>query len=70
MEINRMVLIVFLFCSSVCLHAQNNHEEPITLEIGQPAPNFNLKGTDGKMYSLNSFSKAKVLIVVFGANHC
>lgn len=65
-----MVLIVFLFCSSVCLYAQNNHEEPKTLEIGQPAPSFNLKGTDGKMYSLNSFSKAKVLIVVFGANHC
>lgn len=70
MEINRMVLIVFLFCSSVCFHAQNNQEEPKTLEIGQTAPSFNLKGTDGKMYSLNSFSKAKVLIVVFGANHC
>lgn len=70
MEINRMVLIVFLFCSSVCLHAQNNHEEPKTLEIGQTAPSFNLKGTDGKMYSLNSFAKAKVLVVVFGANHC
>ena len=50
--------------------AQDTHEEPKTLEIGQSAPDFNLKGTDGKMYSLNSFSKAKVLIVVFGANHC
>lgn len=50
--------------------AQNTHEEPKTIEIGQSAPDFNLKGTDGKMYSLNSFSKAKVLVVVFGANHC
>jgi peroxiredoxin len=50
--------------------AQNVHEEPKTLEIGQMAPDFNLKGTDGKMYSLNSFSKAKVLVIIFSANHC
>lgn len=50
--------------------AQNTHEEPKTLEIGQSAPDFNLKGTDGKMYSLSSFPKAKVLVVIFGANHC
>lgn len=50
--------------------AQDTHEEPKTLEIGQSAPDFNLKGTDGKMYSLSSFPKAKVLIVIFGANHC
>jgi peroxiredoxin len=49
---------------------QNKHEEPKTLEVGQPAPDFNLKGTDGKIYSLNSFSKAKVLVVIFSANHC
>lgn len=50
--------------------AQNTHEEPKTLEIGRSAPDFNLKGTDGKMYSLSSFAKARVLIVIFGANHC
>lgn len=49
---------------------QNTHEEPKTLEIGQQAPDFKLKGTDGKIYSLNSFSKAKVLVVIFSANHC
>jgi peroxiredoxin len=50
--------------------AQNTHEEPVTLGIGQSAPDFNLKGTDGKMYSLNSFSKANVLVVIFSSNHC
>ena len=50
--------------------AQNTHVEPKTLEIGQSAPDFNLKGTDHKIYSLNSFSKARVLVIIFSANHC
>ena len=41
-----------------------------TLEIGQPAPDFNLPGVDGKNYSLASFKPAKVLVVVFSCNHC
>ncbi len=45
-------------------------EDIPTLEIGQPAPDFNLKGVDGKMYSLKSFAKAKILMVVFTCNHC
>ncbi|MDP2888989.1 MAG: redoxin domain-containing protein [Bacteroidota bacterium] len=65
------LFFVLMFSGIVLLSvAQNAHEEPKTLEIGQSAPDFNLKGTDGKMYNLNSFSKSKVLIVVFGANHC
>jgi len=41
-----------------------------TLQIGQPAPDFNLKGVDGKSYSLSSFKDAKLLIVLFSCNHC
>ena len=44
--------------------------DPKTLEIGSKAPDFKLPGTDGKTYSLASFSKAKVLVVVFTCNHC
>ncbi|MFN8345695.1 MAG: redoxin domain-containing protein [Spirosomataceae bacterium] len=44
--------------------------DPKTLEIGTKAPDFKLPGTDGKTYSLASFSKAKVLVVVFTCNHC
>lgn len=44
--------------------------DPKTLEIGAKAPDFKLMGTDGKTYSLASFSKAKVLVVVFTCNHC
>jgi thiol-disulfide isomerase/thioredoxin len=41
-----------------------------TLPIGSPAPPFTLPGTDGRTYSLSSFSKADVLVVVFTCNHC
>ena len=45
-------------------------QDPKTLEIGAAAPDFNLKGTDGKMYSLSSFSKSKILMILFTCNHC
>ncbi|MGB7161256.1 MAG: thioredoxin family protein [Tepidisphaeraceae bacterium] len=41
-----------------------------TLQLNQPAPNFNLAGTDGKNYSLATFKDAKLLVVVFSCNHC
>jgi peroxiredoxin len=37
---------------------------------GQPAPDFSLRGVDGKTYSLQSFVDAKALVVVFSCNHC
>jgi len=40
------------------------------LEIGAPAPPFLLPATDGKSYSLENFSEAKVFVVVFTCNHC
>ena len=38
--------------------------------IGAPAPDFDLPGVDGKRYTLASFKQAKVLVIVFTANHC
>jgi peroxiredoxin len=48
-------------------HINGDHK---TLPIGAPAPDFSLPGTDGKTYSLSSFSKADVLVIVFTCNHC
>ena len=39
------------------------------LAIGDPAPDFSLKGVDGRIYTLADF-KAPVLMVVFLSNHC
>jgi thiol-disulfide isomerase/thioredoxin len=45
-------------------------DDPVTLAIGSKAPDFKLPGVDGKTYSLASFSKAKIVVVVFTCNHC
>jgi thiol-disulfide isomerase/thioredoxin len=44
--------------------------EIITLPIGEPAPDFNLPGTDGKFYSLEDFKDSEVLVIIFTCNHC
>jgi thiol-disulfide isomerase/thioredoxin len=41
-----------------------------TLATFASAPDFDLPGTDGKRYTLASFQDAKVLVLVFTANHC
>ncbi len=38
---------------------------PFTLPIGSSAPDFNLKGVDGKQYSFSSFKDASLLVVMF-----
>jgi len=41
-----------------------------TLEIEEKAPDFSLKGTDNKTYTLKDFDKAEVLVIFFTCNHC
>jgi len=40
------------------------------MAVGAPAPPFSLSATDGATYSLESFSDARVLVVIFTCNHC
>ncbi len=41
-----------------------------TLPIGAAAPDFHLKGVDGRIWSLRSFAKNDILVVIFTCNHC
>lgn len=41
-----------------------------TLHIGARAPEFKLKATDGKTYSLDDFATDRFLVVFFTCNHC
>lgn len=41
-----------------------------TLPIGEKAPDFALKATDGKTYSLKDFKDKDVLVIFFTCNHC
>ncbi len=45
-------------------------ESDTELEAGDPAPAFELPGTDGETYSLESFAGYKALLLVFTCNHC
>ncbi|HKW04441.1 MAG TPA: thioredoxin family protein [Nitrososphaerales archaeon] len=41
------------------------------LQLGVVAPDFSdLKATDGRSYSLRSFDKSPILVVIFSCNHC
>lgn len=44
--------------------------ESIKIVSGTPASQFSLRGIDDKIYTLDSFKDAKVLVVVFMCNHC
>ena len=63
------ILIILYYCSyleKISLWQKNIQHLP----IGAKAPAFSLKGIDGKTYSLASFSKYKILVIIFTCNHC
>ncbi|MEN8202580.1 MAG: redoxin domain-containing protein [Bacteroidota bacterium] len=62
----KFLITLILFIGGISVFA----DDPEILGIGENAPDFRLQGVDGKTYSLNSFSEAEVLTVVFTANHC
>lgn len=63
-------LLLLLFGGSSTFARFIAANDPETLAIGAPAPDFRLPGTDGKTWTLAAFKKAKVLVVVFTCNHC
>ena len=62
-------LLAFQFALGAFSITASGGDHP-TLPIGSLAPAFNLKGTDLKMYSLESFAKSTVLVIIFTCNHC
>lgn len=42
----------------------------LSLPMGSHIIDFNLMGTDGKVYSVNTFVDKKVLVIIFMCNHC
>ncbi len=68
----KALLLFRLVCFTLLLTAFVNRygSEHKTLEIGMAAPDFKLKGVNGKTYSLASFAKANILVIIFTCNHC
>jgi peroxiredoxin len=70
----RQIAIIFAFILAATNirtgSSQTTHSEPETLAIGSKAPDFSLPGVDGKTYSLKSFEKSSILVVIFSCDHC
>jgi peroxiredoxin len=69
MKSGLLYIMALLFSINGFRHPAFAEEHP-TLAIGAAAPGFKLQGVDGKTYSLASFSKANILVVIFTCNHC
>lgn len=65
----KKLFVLFLLNIPIYLYSQT-HPNTEKLEPGARAIDFNLKGVDGKMYSLSSFKNAKILVIIFSAPHC
>jgi peroxiredoxin len=79
----RLLFIVALLPGLLCAQEKRkrNAEGKVDLEselpadahrlaLGDAAPDFSLKGVDGKTYTLADFKEAPALMVVFLSNHC
>jgi len=66
----RLILSILVSALCIAVAYSQAHKEPATLSIGSVAPDFSLKGVDGKLYTLKDFSKAEILVIIFSCNHC
>src|ERR1041385_582932 len=62
------LLICCVFIDRRLLAAEGLPADAHVLSIGETAPDFSLRGIDGKSYSLADFKEAPVLMVVFLSN--
>ena len=63
-------LIPILFTCLTFLYQPPVLDDFPTLQLGAPAPGFNLPGIDGRNWTLKDFADAKILVVAFTCNHC
>lgn len=62
-----LVVITLMFAVSV---ARSDEGLTKTLPIGASAPDFTLPGIDGRNHSLQDYADARILVIIFTANHC
>src|SRR5580704_788211 len=73
----RTIVAAVLFAAGLSARAQKGVDlesemppDAHHLKIGDAAPDFSLKGVDGKTYTLADFKDAPVLMVAFMSDHC
>jgi peroxiredoxin len=60
-----VIMLVFAVCA-----ARGDDGLGHTLAIGASAPDFTLPGIDGQNHSLGDYAAARILVIIFTANHC
>ena len=70
MTIKPLITLAVLLPTCLLARPKGSPENFKELAIGDAAPDFTLKATDGKTYSLSDFSKPDVLMVYFTGTHC
>lgn len=65
-----MKKLLLLFTLIVLFYSNSSAEDSPTLSIGAKAPDFSLKGTNNKYYTLDSWKSSKLLVIIFSCNHC
>jgi hypothetical protein len=58
-------LSAFLVIALVAAQAQQSPPPKTHLKVGQPAPDFTMRGTDGKTYKLSEFKGKKNVVLAF-----
>jgi peroxiredoxin len=65
------ILSALLLVSLTAMVADEGQTDGLhDLKIGDAAPDFSLRGIDGKMHTLAEYSGAKILMIGFISNHC
>lgn len=67
---NVFILLAVLLPALAVARPAGSPESFKELAIGDAAPDFTLKATDGKTYSLADFKKPQVLMIYFTGTHC
>lgn len=65
-----LVLGAFLPAAAGDALVNGNPPDIQTLRIGDPAPDFDLPGIDGKNHKLAEYTGGKITMVLFTSNHC
>lgn len=58
----RLLVLALLLCLPVMVVAQ---EEPQELKVGDPAPDFEMVGSDGKTYRLSDLKGKKAFVIAW-----
>jgi thiol-disulfide isomerase/thioredoxin len=69
-NLSRWIFIPLLLIQPGALGNSSALDSAGTLDIGAGAPDFNLRGVDGRYHKLSDFADSAILAVVFTCNHC